>query len=115
VYTIQDHQFGSESLSISKDGKSFITGGYDGKINVRETLTGKLKGTIYVPYKKPSFIVDTLQHYFAEKGSLDVLNINYNEQVYPYEQFDLQLNRPDIVLQNLGIVDTAVIKLQKCF
>jgi WD40 repeat protein len=110
VYTIQDHQFGSESLSISKDGKSFITGGYDGKINVRETLTGKLKGTIYVPYKKPSFIVDTLQHYFAEKSSLDVLNINYNEQVYPYEQFDLQLNRPDIVLQNLGIVDTAVIK-----
>lgn len=109
VYNINDHEYGSKTLALSKDGKEFATGSLNGKINVYETLTGKLKATIHLPYKKDAFIVDTLNHYLATKNSLEAINVYYNDYVYPYDQFDLQLNRPDLVLAKLGRADSSLI------
>lgn len=110
VYRKTDHAFGTKSLSISPDGKEFATGGFDGSIHIYETLTGNKKATIKFPFKKDPIIIDSNNYYMVSKSSLNAVNLYYNNNVYPYDQFDVQLNRPDKVLQTLGCADSAIVK-----
>lgn len=110
IYSKQDHKFGSYSMSVRKDGKEFVTAGLDGTIHVYETETGNKKLTIRVPYKKDPIFIDSNNYYMASKSSLNTINTYYNDNVYPYDQFDAQLNRPDIILKGLGRADSNLIK-----
>ncbi len=110
LYNKTDHNFYSWSIAMTHNGSEFATAGADGKIHLYETASGKRKAVIYIPFKKDPFIVDNENHYLASKNTLEAVNIYYNNNVYNYDQFDVQLNRPDLVLQNLGRADTAVTK-----
>lgn len=110
VYRKTDHPFGTKSLSLSPDGKEFATGGFDGSVHIYETLTGNKKATIKFPFKKDPIIIDSNNYYMVSKSSLNAVNLYYNNNVYPYDQFDVQLNRPDKVLQTLGYADSAIVK-----
>jgi|GEM_PF-1149511 len=110
LYNKHDHNFISWSIAMSTDGKEFATAGGEGSIFLYETATGKKKASIQVPYKKDPLIIDEENHYLATKNTLEAVNIYYNNNAYDYNQFDVQLNRPDIVLQKLGRADTALIR-----
>ncbi len=57
-----------------------------------------------------NFSITPDQYYFTSKRSLSKLSYRVNGlDVYPVEQFDLQFNRPDIVLQRIGLADTSLI------
>ncbi len=110
LYTIPDHPYTSWSIAMSHSGKEFATAGGEGTIFIYETETGKKKATINMPFGREPFIVDDENHYLAPKNTLEAINIAYNDNVYSYDQFDVQLNRPDIVLKKLGRGDTSLIK-----
>lgn len=110
IYSKTDHSFGTRTLSLSPNGKEFATGGLDGTIHIYETLTGNKKASIKFPYSKEPIIIDSNNYYMVSKSSLNAINLYYNNNVYPYDQFDVQLNRPDKVLQTLGYADSAIIK-----
>lgn len=111
LYLIPDHNFTSWSIALSQDGKEVASAGADGTIHLYEALTGKRKATVHVPYEKDPFIVDSENHYFANKTTLESINVSHNDNVYNYDQFDVQLNRPDIIFKKLGRSDTSLIKL----
>jgi WD40 repeat protein len=111
LYQVPDHNFTSWSITLSNDGKEFATAGADGTIHLYETLTGKRKATVHAPFNKDPFIVDDEKHYYANKSTLDAINISYNDNVYNYDQFDVQLNRPDLIFKKLGRSDTSLVKL----
>jgi hypothetical protein len=46
--------------------------------------------------------------YSSRSDALTSLAFRYGTRAYPFEQFDLRLNRPDIVLERLGAPDDAV-------
>ena len=110
LYIIPDHPYTSWSIAMSHSGNEFATAGGEGTIFIYETETGKRKATINMPYDREAFIVDDENHYLASKNTLEAINLNYNGSVYNYDQFDVLLNRPDIVLQKLGRGDTTLIK-----
>lgn len=109
LYVLPDHPYTSWSIAMSHSGEEFATAGGEGNIFIYETSTGKKKATVYMPYNKDPFIVDDENHYLSSKNTLESINLNYNDNVYNYDQFDVLLNRPDIVLQKLGRGDTALI------
>jgi WD40 repeat protein len=50
-------------------------------------------------------------YYMGSRNAAGRLSWRVGDQLYSFEQFDLQYNRPDIVLERLGNKDTALIKL----
>jgi len=102
--------YNCRSIAINHKETEFAIAGADGTIRLYDLTSGKLKVNIFLPFKKEPFITDTLNHYYSSKNALNAINIAYNNQVYPYEQFDLKLNRPDIIFKALGKTEEAVIK-----
>jgi hypothetical protein len=57
---------------------------------------------------KDSYIALTDDRYFIASGDqLRDIFFSYKDRAYPFEQFDLRLNRPDIVLERLGAPEEA--------
>ncbi len=110
LYSFYDHDFGNAGMHISHDGKLLATGGFDNKVNLYDLQTGKKKIIIYTPADEEPVISDTQGHYMAPKKSLDGIVFNYNNNAYGFEQFDLQFNRPDIILKELNKADNSLIK-----
>ena len=48
-------------------------------------------------------------YYTASKGAAKAVAFQLDEQTYPFDQFDLKLNRPDIVLERLGYTDLKTV------
>ena len=48
-------------------------------------------------------------YYAASRESIDYLGFVLDRSVFPFEQFDLKLNRPDIILNRLGQSDPEII------
>lgn len=58
------------------------------------------------------FIMKTPDHYyFASQDALNYVSFTRNFKYFPFHQFDLQYNRPDIVLKRLGFTPDYVIDL----
>ncbi|MCE3283687.1 MAG: protein with repeat domain, partial [Chitinophagaceae bacterium] len=118
VYTLKDREFISVGLDISPDGKLIATGGADNKVNLRDLNTGKLVAAIHTPREEDAVrtgnqgfvLADPQGYYMASKKALDGIVFQYKNSAFNYEQFDLQFNRPDIVLSTLGKADTALVR-----
>jgi WD40 repeat protein/uncharacterized caspase-like protein len=52
-------------------------------------------GTDYMMYTPDNY-------YICSKGALDAVSFRVDDLIYPFEQFDIKLNRPDIVAQRIG-------------
>ncbi len=49
------------------------------------------------------FVIATPDNYYmSSKDALDAVSFRVNNKLYPFEQFDLKLNRPDIISSRLG-------------
>jgi hypothetical protein len=77
--------------------------------SVRNISDGLLKFR-YFPLKDGGVLVVTPDHYYLLKSKRRETPVAFrlNTRAYPFEQFDLRLNRPDIVLERLGAPDEAI-------
>lgn len=53
------------------------------------------------------------KYYMCSKNAASKLSWRVGDELYSFDQFDLQYNRPDIVLERLGNPDTALIKMYR--
>lgn len=52
---------------------------------------------------KDEFVIATPDNYYmSSKDALDAVSFRVKNKLYPFEQFDLKLNRPDIISSRLG-------------
>ena len=56
-------------------------------------------------------IMSPNQHYYSNKQSLDLVAFRLNGKVYPFEQFDLKYNRPDLILSSIPGFDSTLVSL----
>lgn len=63
-----------------------------------------------VVVNKQDYVLLTPDHYYtASKDALEGVSFRVGESLYPFEQFDLKLNRPDIVASRIGNSPQALI------
>lgn len=123
VSELVGHESDMRGLAVSDDGQFLISGSIDQTIRIWRT---DQIGVLKVIYPIVSLFVGTNNEwviwneegYFAssKKGASYVgYHVNQGRtkaaKYYPFEQFDIKYNRPDIIMENLGMIDSSIIDL----
>jgi len=90
------------SLAFDSDGKALVSGSDDGSVRVWSVATRKEVVSLYALGGMDYVAVTPDQFYRASKARLSGISFRVKDQLYPFEQFDLRFNRPDLVAEGLG-------------
>ena len=100
------------SLQIDSQRNLILTGGWDGKVIFRDLSNGKKLFTI-IPLKNEYLYILPSNFYYASKGSYKAIGFQMNDKILPFEQFDLKYNRPDIIMERIGLTDSSTIQMYR--
>src|SRR5262249_49774194 len=87
-----------ESLVFSADGQHLFSAGDDGAVRVWAMPEGKQLLALTALGTQDFVAVTPDQYYRVSKAQLSGVAFRQQGALYPFEQFDLKFNRPDIVL-----------------
>jgi len=104
------------AVSVSADGQTLYAGLVDGRVQIFDAPSNKLVATLYVAPDEEWILWTPDGWYAASRNGARTVGWNVGganplamrlglveaPQFYPFEQFDLRLNRPDYVLARLG-------------
>jgi WD40 repeat protein/uncharacterized caspase-like protein len=113
VRTFNEHSGFVTSVNFSFDGKYIVTVSGDRTIKIWDINTGKEIATLVSVGEKDCAIFTPDFYYIASKDALKGIHFRIGNKVYPFEQFDLRLNRPDIVVSRLGKASPGLITAYK--
>ena len=83
----------------------------DGFTKIWNLNTGQLVASVMIDNEGEHLIVTPDQYYLCSKYGNKNLVFKYNDKFYSFEQFDLQFNRPDIVLDRIGYATPEQIQM----
>ncbi|HBS88758.1 MAG: hypothetical protein A2W91_04215 [Bacteroidetes bacterium GWF2_38_335] len=87
------------ALAFDQKSGLLASAGDDGKIKVWDPVTGKEVFSV-LNSQSGDYVFVTPDHYYkASKKGLDLVTYRVGKEIYPFEQFDLQYNRPGIILE----------------
>jgi WD40 repeat protein/uncharacterized caspase-like protein len=104
------HTAAVKSVAFSPDGPVLLSGGEDGALRVWNLQTGKELAALIALGREDFVTVTPDQFYRASKSRIKGVAFRVKKQLYPFEQFDLRFNRPDIVLARLGMASPDVVQ-----
>lgn len=104
------HQNKTNSYGYTPDNRFVYTASMDGAISLWNPKSGKNIMRIMITTDKEVIAMTSDFYFLASKSALKGIAFKYEGKMYPFEQFDFQFNRPDIVLERLGISDKRLIK-----
>ena len=109
INIFKGHNNKISSAVFFPNGKQIATASLDGTIKIWDSNTGAEVATLYA-INNDDFIVKTPDYfYYATKNAKKEIGFTFGIKFYPFEQFDLQYNRPDIVMKRLGIASDEII------
>ena len=91
-----------QSLAFAPDGGVLVSGAMDGSLRIWKLSSRQELVDLFALGPTDFVAVTPDQYYRASKSRLQGVSFRVGNQLYPFEQFDLQFNRPDIVLERLG-------------
>jgi WD40 repeat protein len=84
------------------DGKTVYSGSDDGMIRAWNLDECKQSGT-FIGMNDLDYIIFSPDNYYkSSKGNYDGICFRLHNKLYTFEQFDIQYNRPDLVMEKLG-------------
>ncbi len=101
------------SLILAEKHKLFISSSTDNTVKFHNIKTGELVATLLLVDSIDQFLVLPDNNYTGTKRAISMVNFRKDNVVYPFEQFDLQYNRPHEVYKALGVKDTALLTVYK--
>ena len=100
------------SAIFTQDNKFVITGSFDGTFKFWNTKNGELVATF--TSLENEFVISTPDnYYYISKYGYDLVSFRVGNHAFPFEQFDLKYNRPDIVLDRIGYASKELIDAYK--
>ncbi len=113
IKTFSGHNDLITSASLSEDGSRMVTASWDGTVKIWNTSDGKEIATL-IAISESDFIVKTPDnYYYSTKKAKEEIGFSTGVKFYPFEQFDLKNNRPDIILERIGFADSSLINAYK--
>ncbi|HYG49665.1 MAG TPA: caspase family protein [Flavobacteriales bacterium] len=110
------HTGNINEIAWNKKFNFFTTAGNDGLMISRTMHNEKELFTSGCLGNKGFFYVLPNGYYYVDKHSLKYLSFRINEKIYPFEQFDLKFNRPDLVVQQFPFANSLlVLNYQKAY
>jgi len=98
-----------EDARWSPDGRRFATCG-GGRVDLWDGATLRRIATIVRVGSEGHVIALPDGHYLATRGGLRAVGFAVGNVGFSFEQFDLRLNRPDLVLEALGCAPPALVE-----
>lgn len=97
------------SISVDKNGLLGLSK-RNGEFQIIDPKTGKALLTLVG--EDENYIFKTLDNYYkVSKNGFDLVTFRIGKNAYPFEQFDLKFNRPDIVLKAMNSENPELIKV----
>lgn len=85
------------------DGHTVYSSSLDGTAKIWDVATCSMKGSLVCMAGAEEYIIYSPEYYYkCSKGNYDGICFRYKNKLYRFDQFDLQLNRPDLVMEKLG-------------
>ncbi len=113
ICQIKDHQSGINKAFFDLDADYVFSGSDDGSVKISSY---KKKRTIatYLAIDSKEFMIYTPDNYYiASKKALQSIAFRINNKLVSFDQFDIYLNRPDIVAKEIGKSPEVVIRAYK--
>jgi hypothetical protein len=103
------HSHQVTSAVFSPDSRQILTGSIDGTARLWDAASGRELCRL-VNFLDGSWVAATPdQYYMASKAALPGVAFSKGDRSFPFEQFDLKFNRPDRVLESIGLASREVI------
>ena len=102
ITQLTGHLGGVTSLSYSKDGARLASGSQDGSIRVWDLRKKKELLSLFALNESDYVIATPDNYYMSSRNGLAGVSFRVGDRAFPFEQFDLKYNRPDLVLTALG-------------
>jgi len=87
--------------------------GDDASVKLWNTTTGELIVSIIPIGKNDKIAITDDNYYLTSKNNMNAIGFKLGYDLYSADQFDIQFNRPDIVLEKLGFVNEKTIQLYR--
>ena len=100
-------------ISFSPNKKQAATASEDGFCTIWDVHTGKPVMYLNTIGDFGNVMVTPDNYYMASKSALDGVSFSKDNSFYSFDQFDLYLNRPDIVLGRLGYASPELIEFYR--
>jgi len=84
----------------------------DGSVALLDARTGRLQARL-ISFGEEYVIALADSRYMASRGALKHVAFRVGNRAFPFEQFDLRFNRPDAVLEKLGVASPARIAVAR--
>lgn len=100
---LKGHINAIQQLTWHPDGNTLYSSSLDGTAKVWDVNSCSLKGSLVCMNGPEEYIIYSPEYFYkSSKGNYDGICFRYKSKLYGFDQFDLQLNRPDIVMEKLG-------------
>ncbi|MEZ4938009.1 MAG: caspase family protein [Crocinitomicaceae bacterium] len=97
------------SLAYNKKYDIAVSSSWDGSIKFWNMSTYTESSSLYLCGQRDFLWLNPEKYYFSSKGALENVAFNWKGDIFPFDQFDIKYNRPDLVFEKLPFIDKAVI------
>jgi len=108
--TLVGHTANVTAVGMTPDGRLVVSGSQDGMLKVWDVKSGSEIVSLMALGNEDYVAVTPDQYFRASKTRMKGVAFRVKGQLYPFEQFDLRLNRPDIVLNRLRRASDDIIE-----
>jgi WD40 repeat protein len=107
---LRGHRSGIRSMAFTADGERLVSGGNDGTLRIWSVPKATELAQLIALGGTDFVAVTPDQYYRSSRSRVKGIAFRVNGELYPFEQFDLRFNRPDIVLERLGLAGADAIQ-----